>query len=161
MFIKKIAVAAVAALGLSLGAYSASAAPQNDGAPAPLNPQSTFTLIRAGGGGHMGGGGGHMGGHMGGMGGHFGGMGGMRMGGMRMGAGPRMGGRYAFAGGRVAGGRYAGGRTVFYHGRRGYWRGGRFFPFFGIYAGGSCYWNCRAQGFGPGYCSAYAYNFCY
>ena len=27
--------------------------------------------------------------------------------------------------------------------------------------GGSCYWNCRAQGFGPGYCSAYAYNFCY
>jgi hypothetical protein len=33
----------------------------------------------------------------------------------------------------------------------GFWWGG---------GGGSCYWNCRAAGFGPGYCSVYAYNFC-
>jgi hypothetical protein len=63
---------------------------------------------------------------------------------------------------------FHGGRTAFFHGRRGFFRHGHFFPFaVGLYGygygngGGSCYWNCRAQGFGPGYCSAYAYNFCY
>jgi hypothetical protein len=29
------------------------------------------------------------------------------------------------------------------------------------YGGGSCYWNCRSAGYGPSYCSVYAYNFCY
>ena len=84
MSIKKLTVAAVAALGLSLGAYSASAGPVNDGVvPLPLAKHaSTFTLVAHGGGGGGGGGGGHMGGggmgggHMGGgFGGHMGGMG--------------------------------------------------------------------------------------
>ena len=101
MSIKKLTVAAVAALGLSLGAYSASAGPVNEGI-APLssaNSPSTFTLIRGGGGGGggMGGGGGHMGGggvggggmaHMGG--GGFGGGGMAHMGGGGM---SRMGGK--------------------------------------------------------------------
>jgi hypothetical protein len=83
-----------------------------------------------------------------------------------------IGGRYAgrFDGGRVRrfdGGRFEGqrfrGRTTFYHGKRGYWRGGRWFPLvgFGLYEGGSCYWNCREQGYGPGYCRVNAYDFCY
>jgi hypothetical protein len=50
--------------------------------------------------------------------------------------------------------------------RRGYWRGGRWYGYGGFYGygygyGGSCYWNCMALGYGPGYCSAYSYNFCY
>jgi hypothetical protein len=122
---------------------------------------STFTLIRG-----MRGGGGGM--RMGGM--RMGGMraGGMRMGGMRGMRGPRMaamrtgprrgavvvrrGGR-GFAGGR----RFAGGR---------YWRNGRWWygpaavGFVGGIGGGSCYWNCRNTGYGPGFCRAYAGNFC-
>ena len=147
MSIKQIAVAAVAAFGLSLGAYSASAGPLNEASP-PHAP-STFTLIGHGGGGH--GGGGHGGGGHGGGGMHAGGM---HMGGMHMG---RVGGRGATAfyrGGRV------GGRTASYHGRRGYWRGGRWYGG-GWYGGGSCYANCLEAGYGPGYCSVYSYNFCY
>jgi hypothetical protein len=47
-------------------------------------------------------------------------------------------------------------------GRRGYWYGGVWYWWgpVGVY-GGSCYWNCRNAGFGPGYCSAYSFNFCY
>ncbi len=100
MFIKKLTVATVAALGLSLGAYSASAGPVNGGiAPVSLAPSpSTFTLIRGAGGG---GGGGHGGGGgMGGMGGggHMGGagFGGGHMGG---GGGPGLGGRGYYSGG--------------------------------------------------------------
>jgi hypothetical protein len=65
-----------------------------------------------------------------------------------------------------------------YTGRRAFARGNhfhhrnRFGPFVGYgydypywddygYGGGSCYWNCRNSGYGPGYCNAYAYNFCY
>ncbi len=215
MSIKKLTVAAVAALGLSLGAYSASAGPVNEGI-APLSSAtspSTFTLIRGGGGGgvgHGGGGGfggggmGHMGGggiggggmgHMGG----FSGMGGMRAGGI---GGPGIGGRFyggaginrgfyggpginrGFYGGRnafyrpgiagrgiYAGRGFNGGRSAFFRGHRGFWRHGRFFPFFGVglwdygydygYGGGSCYWNCRAAGYGPSFCSVNAYSFCY
>jgi hypothetical protein len=93
----------------------------------------------------------------------MGGMG-MRPGGMHF-ARPGMAGR--FHGGPGIAGRGFAGRSAFYHGHRGYWRGGRFFPFYGVgvwdygYGGGSCYWNCRAAGYGPGYCSAYSYNFCY
>ena len=169
MPIKKITVAAVAALGLSIGASSASASPVNQGATAPAfsKAPSTFTLIAA----HMGGGGGHMGGGMGGM--HFGGggmshMGGAHFagGGMRY-SGPRIGGFHGY--GRPTGfynsgpARFHGGRTAFYHGHHGHWRHGHWYPFVGvgIYAGGSCYWNCRAAGYGPAYCSAYSYNFCY
>ena len=49
-------------------------------------------------------------------------------------------------------------------GRR-YWRGGRWWygpatvGFVGG-GGGSCYWNCRNTGRGPGFCSTYAANFC-
>jgi hypothetical protein len=202
MSIRKFTVAAVAALGLSLGAHSASAGSMNEGAAlSSAKAPSTFTLVRGGGGmggggmghggfggGHMGGMamGGHMGGHMGGMamGGHMGGhVGGMRFGGPGIGgrsfAGPGIhrfyGGRTAFYRPGIAGrGIYAGrgvygGRMAFHHGHRGFWRHGHFFPFVGVglwgwdygYGGGSCYWNCRAAGYGPGYCSAYAYNFCY
>jgi hypothetical protein len=220
MSIRKFTVAAVTAVGLSLGAYSASAGPVNEGAAlSSVTAPSTFTLVRGGGGmggggmGHAGGGfgGGHgmaMGGHMGGMGGHMGGMGGrgMHFGGPGIGgrsfAGPGFnrgfyggrtgfyhpgiagrgiyagrgfyGGRTAFyrpgiAGRGIHAGRGFAGRTAFFHGHRGFWRHGHFFPFVGVglwgldygYGGGSCYWNCRAAGYGPGYCSAYAYNFCY
>lgn len=45
--------------------------------------------------------------------------------------------------------------------RRGHWRGGRWFWYdAGPYYGDSCYSSCRAAGYGPGYCSVYAYNFC-
>ncbi len=47
-------------------------------------------------------------------------------------------------------------------GRRGYWYGGVWYwgPAVGV-CGGSCYLNCINAGFGPGYCNAYAPNFCY
>jgi hypothetical protein len=80
----------------------------------------------------------------------------MRMGGFGPHFSPGFGGRSAF----FHGGRH----PAFFHGHR-FFRHGRFFgaPFYGvgIYGGGGCYWNCRAAGFGPGYCSAYAWNFCY
>jgi hypothetical protein len=174
MSIKKLGVAAIAALGLSVGAYAASAGPLNDGvAPSPLaKSPSTFTLIFHGGGG----GGGHMGGGM--AGGHFGGMGGMHFGGPGIGArsfaGPGMnrgfhGGRTAFFRPGIAGRGFNGGRMAFHNGHRGFWRHGRFFPFVGVglwdsdygYGGGSCYSNCLAAGYGPRFCSANAYSFCY
>ncbi len=166
MSIRKALVAAAATLALALPAYAAPAGAARDSGP------STFTLIAQHG---MGGGRGGMamGGRSGmGMGAPR--MGGMGMGGQRFGAtgfinrgGMHMGGggfatRRFGGNGRVAGNGFRG-RTAFYNGRRGYWRGGRWFPLagLGIYAGGNCYLNCRAQGFGPGYCSANAYNFCY
>lgn len=159
MSIRQSIVAAAAALLLSLPLNSAFADPVNKAAPAA--PKSTFTLIR----GHSTGGGG--GGRS------------MSMGHSSMGAGSFRSSRSSFSGqrfssvrpsfgsrfGRVEGRRFEGrrsrgGRTAFYNGRRGHWRNGHWYGL-GVYAGGSCYWNCRAQGYGPGYCSAYAYDFCY
>ena len=166
MSIKKLTVAAVAALGLSLGAYAAAAGPVNEGAAlSSAKAPSTFTLIHGHGGGHGGGPGG-------GPGFGFSGMSrapAMSMGGMafapqaRFAAVPHAGIHSFGRAGAFPGGRHA----VFFHGHRGFFRHGRFFPFYGVglwdygYGGGSCYWNCRAAGFGPGYCSVYAYNFCY
>jgi len=123
------------------------------------NPNSPFILIGRGGGGHGGGHGGFGGGHGG-----FGGRG-MALG---FGGGGFGGHRFAMAGGRrgysraaigARGGRYARG-----YGGYGYRRfaryGGRGYGY-GYGFGGSCYFNCRASGFGPGYCRAYAFNFCY
>ena len=161
MSIKKLTVAAVAALGLCLGAYSASAGPLNEGSAfSSAKALSTFTLVRGmGGGGGMGHGGGGFGGGMGG--GHMGGMAmGGHMGGMRSG-GPGMGGRSfaapginrGFYGGRTAfyrpgiagrgiyaGRGFAGGRMAFHNGHRGFWRHGRFFPFAGV----AWAWACGA-----------------
>ncbi len=59
------------------------------------------------------------------------------------------------------------GRGFARHFRHGHFREG---PFFGLgldygysdwYGGGSCYWNCRSEGHGPGYCQAYAWEYCY
>ena len=186
MSIKKLTVAAVAALGLTLGAYSASAGPMNEGAALPAaKAPGSFTLVfghGGGGGGHGGGGGmgfsggmGHGGmgfsGGMGSMGHSFGSMGhsygsmGHSYGGMGVMHGPSVGHYY---GGGMAGHGIYGGRSAF-NGHRGYWRHGHFFPFYGVGlwdygygdGGGSCYWNCRSQGYGPGFCSANAYAFCY
>jgi hypothetical protein len=71
-------------------------------------------------------------------------------------------------GGRFIGRRAFAGRSRFIRGRRfvRVFRGGRWiWAPAGIYAGwygydGSCYWNCIAAGYGPGYCAVYAYNFC-
>jgi hypothetical protein len=76
----------------------------------------------------------------------------------RRGIGPRR----TFVGGRrvVAGRRIAGTRRVRY------WRNGRWWwgPAGGVGivagGGGSCYWNCRNAGHGPGFCRTYAANFC-
>ncbi len=170
MSLRSITVAAIAALGLSLGAQSAPAGSLSEGAaPAAANAPGSSALIMVrsgGGGGHMGGGGAHMGG-IGGM--SMGGAGPMHMGPGFMGS--RMGGPGGYSMGRNYGrpGGYAIGRHYAGHGMRGHWRNGRFFPFVGVglwgygddWGGGSCYWNCRAAGYGPGYCSAYAANFCY
>jgi hypothetical protein len=179
MSIRQSIVAAAAAVVLSLPLYSASAGPVNEAAPAAS--KSTLTLIGErgrGGGGGMGMRPGGMGMKPGGMGMRPGGMG-MRPGGMGAGSfragpsfsghrfrpmGPNFGPRFGkFEGRRFEGPRFRAGRAGFYHGRRGYWRHGRWYPFFGlgIAAGGNCYWNCRAEGYGPAYCSAYAYDFCY
>ncbi len=172
MSIKKLTVAAVAALGLSLGAYSASAGPLNEGAAlSSATAPSTFTLVGHGGGGGGHGGGGGMGGMGGGGGMGFGGGHGMgfssgmghSFGGMGMSHGSGQ-----FYSGRTAGRGVYGGQTAI-NGHRGYWRNGRFFPFYGVglwdygygYGGGSCYWNCRSAGYSPGFCSANAYSFCY
>jgi hypothetical protein len=86
-------------------------------------------------------------------------------------------GRGRFArGGRFVGTRAFAGRSRFIRGRRfvRVFRGGRWiWAPVGLYAswwddgywgdgydGGSCYANCRASGYGPRYCSIYAYNFC-
>lgn len=68
----------------------------------------------------------------------------------RRGLGPRR----AFVGGRRFGPR-----------RVRVWRNGRWVwgPAFGVgiaAGGGSCYWNCRNAGHGPGFCRANAGNFC-
>ncbi|MGO8953711.1 MAG: hypothetical protein ACLPWS_10170 [Rhodomicrobium sp.] len=115
-------------------------------------PAAPGTIVLAiGHGGHGGAGGGYGGG----FGGGFGGFGGKAAG---IGG---YSGHPAFAPG---GGRFA---------HRGHFRGRRRFfggPFIGWgydydypywYDSGSCYWNCRNSGYGPGYCRAYAYNFCY
>lgn len=150
MFVKKIVIGTVAAAALSLFGYAASAEPAASSGLVKANPNSTFTLIKQGGGIRSGG----M--RMGGM--RTGGMhmGGMRTGGVRMGAvrtGPaRLG---------VTGG-YRTSRLGFRNGRRGYWRGGRWFwgaPLVGY--SDSCYWNCINAGYGPAYCQVYSYNFCY
>ena len=146
MSIKRIMLAAAATLALSVPACAAQISPGNKSV-ASGEPKSTLTLIMHGGGGFggmHGGGGFAM---------HGGGFGGTHMGGI----GPRFG----------PGGHFRFGHPAFFHGRRGFFRHRHFFPFgVGFYGvgygyGGSCYWNCRASGFGPGYCSIYSWNFCY
>jgi hypothetical protein len=190
MSIRQSIVAGAAALVLSLPLSSLLAAPVNEAAPAAAKSTFTLIRGHGGGGGGGGGGGmgmshGGMGMSHGGMGMSHGGMGmsrggmgmsrgmgagsfrsagpsfsGQRFGSVRPNFGPRFG---RFEGRRFEGGAFRGGRSAFYHGRRGHWRHGHWYPFYGlgVYAGGSCYWNCRAQGYGPGYCRAYAYDFCY
>ena len=149
MSIKLNIVAAAAALALPFAAHAASLGPAGQGTIDGSKAQSTLTLIMHGGGGGFGGG----------M--HGGGFGPMHMGGM----GPHFGPGGHFAGHPAF---FHGGHPGFFHGRHGFFRHGRFIPFgFGVgfygdyWGGGSCYWNCRTAGFGPGYCSAYSYNFCY
>ena len=164
MSFRSITVAAVAVHGLSMGAQPSPAGPLNEGALSAAPAQSTLTFVHGhGGGGGIGGGGGGGGsfGHVGG-GGGFGPMAGGSFGSGAFSRGAMMG-----APGRSLGGRnYAG---AYHNGRGGYYRNGRFFPFIGagLYGwgwdngwGGSCYWNCRSAGYGPGYCSAYSWNFC-
>jgi hypothetical protein len=155
MSIKRTMLAAAATLALSVPAWAAQISPANEAVTAGSEPKSTLTLIMHGGGGFggmHGGGGFAM---------HGGGFGGMHMGGI----GPRFG-----PGGHFGFGHRAflhGGHPAFFHGRHGFFRHGHFFPFgVGFYGvgygdGGSCYWNCRAAGFGAGYCSVYSWNFCY
>jgi hypothetical protein len=155
-------LAVLAALGLALSGSGASSAPAAQGSPeAPSHgAKSTFVLIKSHGGGgrSMGGGmGKSMGSHMGGSMGHhmgprMGGSMGPRMGARSLGMrAMRMNGRVRFEGGRHHRRR---GRGIFIYGD-GYGYDG-----YDDYGGGSCYWNCRRSGYGPGYCRAYAYNFC-
>ncbi len=74
---------------------------------------------------------------------------------------------YALGRGFTGGRRFARGNRFHHRNRFGpfvgygydypYWDYGDYYG----YGGGSCYWNCRNSGYGPGYCNAYAYNFCY
>jgi hypothetical protein len=114
------------------------------------------------------GGGGHGGGHGGGFGGSGAGFGGgpargaMAFGGMRS---------YSMSYNTAPGYR-AYSRTYALAGQGGFNRGRRRLREFGAqfagfgydypfwYDNGSCYWNCLNSGFGPAYCSAFAYNFC-
>ena len=44
---------------------------------------------------------------------------------------------------------------------RGYYGWGYGYPYYGYgYGGGSCFDNCIAAGYGPGYCTTYSANFC-
>lgn len=145
-------LAVLAALGLALSGSGASSAPAAQGSPeAPSHgAKSTFVLIKS----HGGGMGRSMGSGMGrsSMGPRMGGSMGPRMGtrslGMRA---MRMNGRVRFEGGRH---HRRHGRGIFIYG------GGYGYDGYDDYGGGSCYWNCRHSGYGPGYCRAYAYNFC-
>lgn len=143
---------ALAALGLFAASHAASAnplSPNLDTAKAVSNP-IIHVATHAGGG--MGGGGHAM--SMG------GGPHGMGAGGIHNGAG----GIHNFGLGHspVIGNGGVSARH-FHQGRR---LGGAFIGFgydYGNpywYDNGSCYWNCRNAGYGPGYCQAYAYNFC-
>ncbi len=156
MSLKRLIIVAVSAVGLSLTGYSASAGPVQDAGGAAtqmVNSKSTFTLIRGGRGG--GGGGGFRGGAGG------GGFRSFSSGRSSFQSGPslrsgslRFAPRISGIGGRRAYGALRGGR-------RGYWRGGRWYWYGGGYYGGSCYSNCLAAGYGPAYCSTYAYDYCY
>ncbi len=154
MKIRKSITSAIAVLGFAFFGTAALANPiaQNTASGSATHltaAPSAFTLIavRGGRGGFRAGG--------------FRG-GGFRAGGFRGGRAAIVGGgrRGAFVGGRgFAGRRFAGGRRV------GYWRNGRWWGpaavGVGVGVGGSCFWNCRNAGYGPGYCSTYAANFCY
>jgi hypothetical protein len=155
-------LAVLAALGLTLSATGASAAPAAQASPEAATgasshgAKSTFVLIKSHGGGSVGGGGMSrgMGSGMGrsSMGPRMGGSMGPRMGtrgpGMRA---MRMNGRVGYGGGWR---HRRHGRGIFVYGD-GYGYDG-----YDDYGGGSCYWNCRRSGYGPGYCRAYASNFC-
>ncbi len=176
MSIKKLTVAAIAALGLTLGAYSASAGPVSEGAALPAaKAPSTFTLVfghGGGGGGHGGGGGMGFGGGMGhgGMGfsgsmGHSFGSMGHSYGGMGMMHGPGVG-HFTAAGWPVTVSTAAAQLSITVTAAIGAMgTSSRSMALAcGIMAmamGGSCYWNCRAAGYGPGFCSVNAYDFCY
>jgi hypothetical protein len=155
MFMKRIAIGAVAAAAFSLTGYAVSAAPVTEAGAASIyhspvtNPNSTFTLIRRGGSGS--GGGVHMGGAR---------VGGPGIGGTRAMVRPRgsIGGTRTM----VRPGRIGGERAGFREGRRRFRRDGRWFwGGVDVDSGGSCYWNCINAGYGPGYCRVYAYDFCY
>lgn len=132
MSIKQITVAAVAALGLSLVAYSASAGPVTS---IPAQSGGNLLLVAEGGTPHTGGG--NMTMHN------------------QGGTGATM---HHPSGGRTAMNCPGGGERV-WHGHRGYWRGGRWYAW-GRPIGGTCFSNCIARGFGPGYCRANAFRFC-
>ncbi len=138
MSIKQITIAAVAALGLSVAAFSASAGAANENAGSPLTVLAAHNT-GGGGGAHPGGGGGmHPGAGM-----HPGG--GMHPG---RGAMNRAGGGFD--------GRHAGDGG----GRHGYWRGGHWYWGAPVVFRGGCYSTCLSRGFGPYYCRANAYRFC-
>jgi hypothetical protein len=152
MKIVKTIPAAIAAAAFAFVSQVASADPVAQGSvpaagQAAAEPESPFTLVRSVRGG------------------------GMRAGGVRgtaIRSGPRtfaarrVGPGRTFVGGRraIAGRRIAGPRRVRF------WRNGRWVwgPAVGVGiaagGGGSCYWNCRNAGHGPGYCSTYAANYC-
>ena len=151
--------ATAAVLGLFIAGEVASAdtvSPSTGAQPAPAS--AVIPAAHGGGHGGFGGGGGRGGGGF-----AFGGGAGIR------GGGPGLNGGRAFGSGP---GFRGGGRSYAFDGRGGYGRGRRGYygygygPFVGFgydypyYGGGSCYWNCRNSGFGPSYCSAYAFNFC-
>jgi hypothetical protein len=159
MKMTSIIMPAIAAFGFALmshAAFAETALASKAGAESLQKAPSTFTLIRRGGG-------------MGGMRAtrvRGGGMRGPRFAAVRTGprgraAVVRGGNRTAFIRGRRVGGRFVGGRRVRYW-RNGRWWWGPTAAGIGVGAGGgSCYWNCRNAGHGPGFCRAYAFNYCY
>ena len=138
-----IALAAAGLLAASQVSFANAFAPSS-GTNLAAQESSQIVPVKMGGGG--GGGFGHGGGGMG----HAGGVHGFAMGHGPNGHGPVMG----------------HGRVFARHFRHGHFREG---PFFGLgldygypwYGDGSCYWNCRSEGHGPGFCRAYAWEYCY
>ena len=146
--------AAVAVFGLFTAGQVAFAGTVSPDASTPEAAASGVTLAAhsAGGGGErLGGGGGG-----GGRGGSF------ASGGVGVSRGGINSGRAFSTGPRSGRGYVREGRGSYGYRRRGY----GFAPFVGYgyndtyYGGGSCYWNCRSSGYGPGYCRSYAVNFC-
>ncbi len=153
---KTIAVAAMAALGLSLAVSLASAAPLDAGAP---HAPGAFALLA-----HNSGGGG----------GHGGGSGQRRIWRrlLRRRATYGGGATHSYSSGSM---HYSAGsmhyrmhygsapsysrRTNMYRGRRGHWRHGHWYGW--GYNDQSCFAECRAEGYSPAYCYANSYEFCY
>jgi hypothetical protein len=159
-----IALAAAGILAASQVSFANALAPS----PGPsVVPRESGQMVPV----RMGGGGGGGFGHGGGVGmGHAGGGQSFGFAGRSpmMGQGPMMGHGPVIGHGPVMGhGPMMGhGRAYAHHFRHGHFRGGPFIGFgldYGYpywYGGGSCYWNCRSLGYGPGYCRAYAWEYC-